>query len=64
MMNVSSHQQSMKELLDFLFSLHRFGIKPGLERIASLLDSLGIHRIRFHASMLQERMAKDPYARF
>jgi len=41
MMNVSSHQQSMKELLDFLFSLHRFGIKPGLERIASLLDSLG-----------------------
>lgn len=40
-MNASSHPSSMQELLDFLFSLHRFGIKPGLERIASLLNFLG-----------------------
>ncbi|MGA1434187.1 MAG: bifunctional folylpolyglutamate synthase/dihydrofolate synthase [Candidatus Kapaibacteriota bacterium] len=40
-MNESSEQSSIQELLDFLFSLHRFGIKPGLERIVSLLESLG-----------------------
>ncbi len=32
---------TLKELLDYLFSLHRFGIKPGLERIESLLAFLG-----------------------
>lgn len=32
---------SLKELLEYLFSLHRFGIKPGLERIESLLAFLG-----------------------
>lgn len=32
---------SIKELLDYLFSLHRFGIKPGLERIETLLRFLG-----------------------
>jgi len=40
-MNASSNQSSLQELLDFLFSLHRFGIKPGLERIESLLNLLG-----------------------
>ncbi|NTU58172.1 MAG: bifunctional folylpolyglutamate synthase/dihydrofolate synthase [Chlorobiaceae bacterium] len=30
-----------QEAIDFLFPLHRFGIKPGLERIDALLDSLG-----------------------
>jgi len=29
------------QALDFLFPLHRFGIKPGLERIEALLDVLG-----------------------
>jgi len=33
--------QSKKEVLDKLFSLQRFGIKPGLERTLSLLDFLG-----------------------
>ena len=32
---------AVKELLEYLFSLHRFGIKPGLERIESLLAFLG-----------------------
>ena len=40
-MHDSIQQSSIQDLLDFLFSLHRFGIKPGLERIESLLDSLG-----------------------
>ena len=30
-----------QQAIDFLFPLHRFGIKPGLERIGALLDSLG-----------------------
>ncbi|HHE33099.1 MAG TPA: bifunctional folylpolyglutamate synthase/dihydrofolate synthase [Chlorobaculum parvum] len=30
-----------RQSLDFLFPLHRFGIKPGLERIEALLDVLG-----------------------
>ncbi|MBN1929406.1 MAG: bifunctional folylpolyglutamate synthase/dihydrofolate synthase [Chlorobiaceae bacterium] len=30
-----------RQALDFLFPLHRFGIKPGLERIEALLDVLG-----------------------
>ena len=30
-----------RQTLDFLFPLHRFGIKPGLERIEALLDVLG-----------------------
>ena len=33
--------QSKKEVLDKLFSLHRFGIKPGLERTLSLLKFIG-----------------------
>ena len=37
----SSSSAQLKELLDYLFSLHRFGIKPGLERIESLLEFLG-----------------------
>lgn len=37
----SSSSSQLKELLDYLFSLHRFGIKPGLERIESLLEFLG-----------------------
>jgi hypothetical protein len=36
----SSSSSQLKELLDYLFSLHRFGIKPGLERIESLLEFL------------------------
>jgi len=32
---------AVKGLLEYLFSLHRFGIKPGLERIESLLAFLG-----------------------
>jgi dihydrofolate synthase/folylpolyglutamate synthase len=40
-MHDSTQQSSIQDLLDFLFSLHRFGIKPGLERIESLLESLG-----------------------
>ncbi len=30
-----------QEALDFLYPLHRFGIKPGLDRVCSLLDSVG-----------------------
>ena len=30
-----------RQALDFLFPLHRFGIKPGLERIEALLNVLG-----------------------
>ncbi len=30
-----------QEALDFLYPLHRFGIKPGLDRVFTLLDSLG-----------------------
>lgn len=30
-----------QEAIDFLFPLHRFGIKPGLERTAALLEHLG-----------------------
>ncbi|MEI8185925.1 MAG: folylpolyglutamate synthase/dihydrofolate synthase family protein [Chlorobiaceae bacterium] len=30
-----------QEALDFLYPLHRFGIKPGLDRVHALLDSLG-----------------------
>ncbi|WP_164926826.1 bifunctional folylpolyglutamate synthase/dihydrofolate synthase [Chlorobaculum tepidum] len=30
-----------QQAIDFLFPLHRFGIKPGLERIEALLDVLG-----------------------
>ncbi|HWR02331.1 MAG TPA: folylpolyglutamate synthase/dihydrofolate synthase family protein [Chlorobaculum sp.] len=30
-----------QEAIDFLFPLHRFGIKPGLDRIEALLSSLG-----------------------
>ena len=30
-----------QEAIDFLFPLHRFGIKPGLDRINALLDALG-----------------------
>lgn len=30
-----------QQAIDFLFPLHRFGIKPGLERIEALLDALG-----------------------
>ena len=30
-----------QEAIDFLFPLHRFGIKPGLDRIEALLASLG-----------------------
>lgn len=37
----SSSSPQLKELLDYLFSLHRFGIKPGLERIETLLKFLG-----------------------
>jgi dihydrofolate synthase/folylpolyglutamate synthase len=37
----SSSSAQLKVLLDYLFSLHRFGIKPGLERIESLLEFLG-----------------------
>lgn len=36
-----SKNPELIELLDYLFSLHRFGIKPGLERIESLLEFLG-----------------------
>jgi dihydrofolate synthase/folylpolyglutamate synthase len=37
-MNTNS---DIKPLLDYLFSLHRFGIKPGLERIQALLQHAG-----------------------
>jgi len=30
-----------QEALDFLYPLHRFGIKPGLERVYALLETLG-----------------------
>ena len=30
-----------QDALDFLYPLHRFGIKPGLERVHGLLDILG-----------------------
>jgi dihydrofolate synthase/folylpolyglutamate synthase len=30
-----------QESLDFLYPLHRFGIKPGLDRVSALLDLLG-----------------------
>ena len=30
-----------QEALDFLYPLHRFGIKPGLDRVHTLLDSVG-----------------------
>jgi dihydrofolate synthase/folylpolyglutamate synthase len=40
-MTDSSSSSQLKELLDYLFSLHRFGIKPGLERIETLLEFLG-----------------------
>ena len=30
-----------QEALDFLYPLHRFGIKPGLDRVRSLLDLHG-----------------------
>ncbi len=30
-----------KEIIDKLYSLHRFGIKPGLERITNLLSAVG-----------------------
>jgi dihydrofolate synthase/folylpolyglutamate synthase len=35
-----SQKDSMQDLLHYLFSLHRFGIKPGLERIQFLLSFL------------------------
>jgi dihydrofolate synthase/folylpolyglutamate synthase len=37
----SSSSAQLKDLLNYLFSLHRFGIKPGLERIESLLEFIG-----------------------
>jgi dihydrofolate synthase/folylpolyglutamate synthase len=40
-MSDSTSTPQLTELLDYLFSLHRFGIKPGLERIESLLEFLG-----------------------
>jgi len=33
--------ETYQEALDFLYPLHRFGIKPGLERVVALLDLLG-----------------------
>jgi dihydrofolate synthase/folylpolyglutamate synthase len=30
-----------REAIDFLFPLHRFGIKPGLDRVIALLESIG-----------------------
>ena len=38
---VSRKTVTYQEALDFLFPLHRFGIKPGLDRVYTLLDSLG-----------------------
>ena len=35
-----SQKDSIQDLLHYLFSLHRFGIKPGLERIQFLLSFL------------------------
>jgi len=35
-----SQKDSIQDLLNYLFSLHRFGIKPGLERIQFLLSFL------------------------
>jgi len=35
-----SQKDSIQDLLNYLFSLHRFGIKPGLERIQYLLSFL------------------------
>lgn len=35
-----SQKDSIQDLLNFLFSLHRFGIKPGLDRIQFLLSFL------------------------
>jgi len=40
-MSDSTSSPELQELLEYLFSLHRFGIKPGLERIESLLEYLG-----------------------
>ena len=38
---VSRKTLTYQEALDFLYPLHRFGIKPGLDRVYTLLDSLG-----------------------
>ena len=38
---VSRKTVTYQEALDFLYPLHRFGIKPGLDRVYTLLESLG-----------------------
>lgn len=35
-----------RDALDFLFPLHRFGIKPGLDRVLELMDVLGSPHLR------------------
>jgi dihydrofolate synthase / folylpolyglutamate synthase len=46
-MVASSLQNSTDEILQRLYSLQRFGIKPGLERTFSLLESVGKPHERF-----------------
>ena len=38
---VSRKTVTYQEALDFLYPLHRFGIKPGLDRVYTLLDAVG-----------------------
>ena len=38
---VSAKTVTYQEALDFLYPLHRFGIKPGLDRVYTLLDAVG-----------------------
>jgi dihydrofolate synthase/folylpolyglutamate synthase len=40
-------QKGLSEIIDYLFSLHRFGIKPGLERTLALAEIAGNPHTRF-----------------
>ncbi|HYF03554.1 MAG TPA: bifunctional folylpolyglutamate synthase/dihydrofolate synthase, partial [Patescibacteria group bacterium] len=40
-------QKGLSEIIDYLFSLHRFGIKPGLERTLALAEIAGNPQTHF-----------------
>ena len=53
-----------QEILDYIFSRGRFGIKPGLERINRLLERLGNPHSRFRAVQIAGTNGKGSTAAF
>ena len=57
-----------QEALDWIHGQLKFGIKPGLERMAWMLEELGNPQDNLKACILWEQMVRDllsmPYKRF